>query len=778
MTTKKIIIKKFKFNSASLTQVKQEYMHVKKKLAEEHHTHIHYKSLYHDALNSRSFKITKLLRWLSRVSKSLQIRLIQYTRLMFHALKLLISCEFKLLKLKLEKRLRKDEDNNNGTTIFIDDLLKSKVQNNDIYNKQVDIIIPIFNGLNFLRNLFISLKKNTDIPYRLILINDKSTDPKINHYLKAQAKFFKNVILVSNDENLGFIKSANKGFSFVKSEFFILLNSDTEVPKNWLSRMIRPLVLEGKLASVTPFSNEATIFSFPDDKIYKNKLYQNLSLSEIDQAFSKLPLLTPVIRVPTSVGFCMGIRSQCVHQIGFFDEIFGRGYAEENDWCMRATKAGFYHGAVNNLYVYHKMQGSFSEEEKHLLVKRNLKVLNKKYPDYFNLINDFYNHDPFKNIRGLADFLLPKSTNNILIIDHDLGGGANLYRNELIPSLLNKNNQVILVTDNRISGHMSVVFYTQRHKLSSRLGDPRLLRKLFELFSINEVIYNNAVNSTNPIGLISNILNLQKIFKFRINTLVHDFFPICPSYTLINKDGRYCGVPKNIETCEACIKKLNPTYIAALHENQNILKWRSKWGEFIRSSYQVTCFSDSSKEIFLKAYPFAKDRIKVIPHSVKLFPSKIPLVKPGKLHIGIIGGISYGKGALILNQLVNYIQERKLKIKVTLVGEIDPAFYNNNVMNILGRYDRNELPYLIEKNEINVILFPSIFPETFSYVTSEVMKMKMPIAYFDIGAAPEKLKSYKKGSLLSLGMSSEEIMSALNALNKRCYLKEGVSIER
>jgi glycosyltransferase involved in cell wall biosynthesis len=301
--------------------------------------------------------------------------------------------------------------------------------------------------------------------------------------------------------------------------------------------------------------------------------------------------------------------------------------------------------------------------------------------------------------------------------------------------------------------------------------DPRLLRKLFELFSIDEVIYNNAVNSRNPIGLINEILNLQKIFKFRINTLVHDFFLICPSYTLIDKDGRYCGVPKNIEICEVCIKKLNPTYSQVIHENQNIHKWRSLWAELIRSSYQVTCFSNSSTEILLKAYPFAKSYIKVIPHLVKFTPSKLPQINHGKLHIGVIGGISYAKGASILNQLVTYIEEKKLQVKVTLLGEIDPAFHNAKI-NVLGRYERNELPYLIEKNEINVILFPSIFPETFSYVTSEVMIMKMPIAYFDIGAVPEKLKSYKKGSLLGLGMSHEEIIDALNALNKRTYLKE------
>jgi len=702
----------------------------------------------------------------------MQDKLIRYTRIVFLILRLLISFNFKLLFLKLlflkiRDRFQKKDDALKKDVI--DDLLKSFLKTEFVYNKEVDIIIPVYNGLELIKKLLVSIRKNTDMPYRLILIEDKSTDPKISSYLKSQTKSFKNTVLISNDKNLGFVKSVNKGFSLVKSEFFILLNSDTEVPKNWLPRMIRPLVLDDKLASVSPFSNAATIFSFPEEKSNSNKAYKNLPASEIDQAFSLLPLLNPVIKVPTTVGFCMGIRSECVRQMRFFDEIFGRGYGEENDWCMRAIKAGFYHGAVNNLYVYHKMKGSFSKEEKTSLMKKNLIILNKKYPSYSSLINDFYRQDPLGYIKDLADFLLHNSSNNILIFDHDLGGGANLYRNELIETLLRKNSQVILVTDNRISGHMSVVFYAKRIKLPTRLIDPRLLRKLFELFSIDEVIYNNAVNSRNPIALINEILNLQKIFKFRINTLVHDFFPICPSYTLIDKDGRYCGVPKNIKTCEACIKKLNPTYSQVIHKNQNIREWRSLWGEFIRSSYQVTCFSNSSKEILLRAYPFAKNLIKVIPHLVNFTPSKLPSIKQGKLHIGVIGGMSYGKGASVLNQLVDFIGERKLQIKVTLLGEIHPAFHNAK-MNVLGRYERHELPYLIEKNGINVILFPSIFPETFSYVTSEVMIMKMPIAYFDIGAVPEKLKSYKRGSLLGLGMSHEEIIDALDTLNKRTYL--------
>jgi hypothetical protein len=55
------------------------------------------------------------------------------------------------------------------------------------------------------------------------------------------------------------------------------------------------------------------------------------------------------------------------------------------------------------------------------------------------------------------------------------------------------------------------------------------------------------------------------------------------------------------------------------------------------------------------------------------------------------------------------------------------------------------------------------------------MKMEMPIAYFDIGAAPERLNSYKKGSVLNIDMPSEEIINALAALKKCTHLKESVS---
>ncbi len=264
------------------------------------------------------------------------------------------------------------------------------LKKNDLYQykKSIDIIIPIFNGFQYLQPLFDSILKNTDIPYRLIVINDKSTDQHVLPYLSKQSKKHNQFVLIENSENIGFIRTVNKAVKLIESDFFVLLNSDVEVPKNWLSRMINPLISDENLASVTPFSNAATICSFPNF-LKDNDLYKGLSLKNIDDAFSKIPMLSPAIKIPTAIGFCMGVSTRVVKKIGFFDEIYGKGYAEENDWCMRASKNGFSHGIVNNLFIYHKHGGSFASEEKSKLMDLNYRKLLKIYPHYEEIIHHF-----------------------------------------------------------------------------------------------------------------------------------------------------------------------------------------------------------------------------------------------------------------------------------------------------------------------------------------------------------------------------------------------------
>ena len=57
-------------------------------------------------------------------------------------------------------------------------------------------------------------------------------------------------------------------------------------------------------------------------------------------------------------------------------------------------------------------------------------------------------------------------------------------------------------------------------------------------------------------------------------------------------------------------------------------------------------------------------------------------------------------------------------------------------------------PEIIEDRKIDVIFIPSIWPETFSYTSQEAIEMGMPVAVFDLGAPPERVKKYEKGLVI------------------------------
>lgn len=99
--------------------------------------------------------------------------------------------------------------------------------------KQVDIIVPIYNAYEYTEECIKSLLKNTDLKANsIVLINDKSPDEKIlpmlNKYKNENKEL--NIVVLDNEENMGFVKTVNKGMQYSKNDV-ILLNSDTEVTK-------------------------------------------------------------------------------------------------------------------------------------------------------------------------------------------------------------------------------------------------------------------------------------------------------------------------------------------------------------------------------------------------------------------------------------------------------------------------------------------------------------------------------------------------------------------
>ena len=91
-----------------------------------------------------------------------------------------------------------------------------------------------------------------------------------------------------------------------------------------------------RVASVSPFSNNATICGYPS--IAGGPPAFGLGVAELDAACHAANAGRSV-ELPTTVGFCMYIRRAALTDIGLFDaDTFGHGYGEENDFCVRAAR--------------------------------------------------------------------------------------------------------------------------------------------------------------------------------------------------------------------------------------------------------------------------------------------------------------------------------------------------------------------------------------------------------------------------------------------------------
>jgi glycosyltransferase involved in cell wall biosynthesis len=188
-----------------------------------------------------------------------------------------------------------------------------------------------------------------------------------------------------------------------------------------------------------------------------------------------------------------------------------------------------------------------------------------------------------------------------------------------------------------------------------------------------------------------------------------------------------------------------------IEEEIDISKWREAWGEIIDISDKILCFSTSSKEILTKAYrDIDGSRVEVIPHKAQYQLEAIeiePREEDSTITIGILGSINVAKGAEVIKELVERIEKENLDIKVVLIGEISNPIISPK-FKITGRYKRERLPSLIKNHKIDIFLIPSIWPETFSYTTQEIMMMNMPLMVFNLGAPAERVKDYKRGVIL------------------------------
>ncbi|MBC8022871.1 MAG: glycosyltransferase [Burkholderiales bacterium] len=269
--------------------------------------------------------------------------------------------------------------------------------------RSIDIVIPAYRGEAETRSCLESvLASALATPHEIVVIDDASPEPAIAEWLRGLAAAGR-ITLIAHPENRGFVASVNEGMRLHTDRDVVLLNSDTEVAPGWLDRIAAHARRDPKIGTVTPFSNNATILSYPRT-VVANPLPPGETTASLDAAFASANAGVAA-DIPTAVGFCMFIGRECLDRVGLFDEArYGAGYGEEVDFCMRASRAGFRHVAAGDAFVRHVGEVSFGHAGADRR-ERAQAIVDELYPEFQPRVRDFIAHDPLAELRRRVDRL-------------------------------------------------------------------------------------------------------------------------------------------------------------------------------------------------------------------------------------------------------------------------------------------------------------------------------------------------------------------------------------
>jgi len=608
----------------------------------------------------------------------------------------------------------------------------------------VDVIIPVYkNASATLQCIASVLQAKENTAFEVIVINDGSPEKKLIEYLHNLSELGI-ITLIQNPDNRGFVYSANLGMQLHSERDIVLLNSDTQVFGNWIERLRSAAGREPLIASVTPLSNNATICSYPRT-LYDNPYPLEISYEHLDYLTAQVNKAV-VVEAPTGIGFCMYIKRAAINAISIFDlRAFGIGYGEENDWCQRAIKAGWKNLLTADTFVYHIGSASFggSKDKK---LSNALKILAKRYPRYHQDIQAFIRNDPLKTARENLDWArlqLQSREFNTLMVSHNRGGGSERHLQEDAQKALEQGQGVFYLRPVRGKPNLVRIEHGLVKQLLNmphfELKDINRLAKKLGVLNITTIHNHGLVDyeAQAPLYLARLITQMQATYIVDI----HDYTVICPRINLVDQSGIYCGEP--IEShCNRCLKE-SPNDFGVT----NIRHWREINYQSLKNAQSVYVPSKDTLVRIQKYYP--KINIEYRPHAIKENQRDInhkglttELPKPTQnIRILIIGAISDSKGFKVLLRLAQDARERSLPLEFVLQGySIKDLLLEKYNVTVTGRYSEDESLALAKSINPDIILYPSIWPETYSYTLDIAFLAKIPVMAFDIGAISERLR--------------------------------------
>ncbi len=655
----------------------------------------------------------------------------------------------------------------------------------------LDVIVPVCGAPEALARCVESLLAHTDLAaHRLILALD-GPQPAATAALAARltaAVPGEGFLAVPSAERRGFVAAVN-GAMALSARDVVLLNSDTQVTAGWLAKLAAAAGSAAEIATVTPFSNSATICSLPRF-LETNALPAGWSVDAFGARVEERSRRA-YPRLPTGVGVCLFIKRKALDQLGLFDEAsFGLGYGEESEWAMRALKAGYAHALDDATFIFHEGQRSFGAARGGRVAAAH-RAMRRLHPEYMATVAAFLRADPLAPLRArvLADLAPPRrprpvgsggGPGRVLHVVHGWPpynpAGTELYAAWLarrqaawrevaafarIADPARELGDAVELLDGGVRVRLLVNNFSQRDPLSrNALRDRRLeadFARLLDGFRPDLLHVHHLAGHSLALPAIAARRGIPIVYQLQ------DWWAACARANLLDAERRLCSGP-GLGKCSRCLPATGIPPAAlwnrALYAERGRLSRRALaaadafalGSRFLRDSYAALGLLPAGVPVDLVRYGI--DRTGLAPRQRPEGQAARPLA------CGFVGSFLPHKGLHVAVAAFRRIDPAVATLTAWGDPDASPAYMAEILagglpagVRLAGRFAEAEKGALLAG--LDLLVIPSLGLESFGLVAREAMACGVPVVASDRGALPEMFEGRDCGALVAPGDAAE-----------------------
>lgn len=278
---------------------------------------------------------------------------------------------------------------------------------------RVLLAVLVYGGDSFVHRCIESAARvdDADCDVDAIVLDDCSPDEEWGAELASRCREL-GVQYYRSPRNLGIPRNMNLAMRYAMAaeyDYVVLLNSDTVLPRNLASALMRVAGLDDSVGSVTAWSNNVSMFSLPNadaQHFLDNPDAVDWVSTALGDEFGER-----AVDIPSAVGFCVLLPVRVVRAVGLMDPAFGRGYCEEIDWSQRSKALGYRITLAPAAFVYHMGNASTIEAgfdlDVHRSVPANERLIDHRYPDFRSKVQEYADS-------GIAEQLVQAGSQRLL----------------------------------------------------------------------------------------------------------------------------------------------------------------------------------------------------------------------------------------------------------------------------------------------------------------------------------------------------------------------------